>query len=72
MYFLKLCGWKYPQGTYTLQPNTEKSAVFLPFTGIRSITYRENTFPCFYQKPVTLPASLLLSQAEEYQFPADF
>jgi hypothetical protein len=36
--FLKLGGYIYHQGTYTLQAGTEKSAAFLPLTGVRYIT----------------------------------
>ena len=34
---LKLCGYKYHQGTYTPQGGNEKGAGFLPFTGVSAL-----------------------------------
>jgi len=38
-YILKLCGYIYHQGTYTLQAGNENGPGFLPFTGVNHILY---------------------------------
>jgi len=37
---LKLCGWKYPQGTYTPQVGIEKSAGFFTVNRCQNTLYR--------------------------------